>query len=204
MKYIKQIDDFVRNESQTSRLRVPTLIVVVTGIVAGIQSLLVVIPVIQTVNDQTVAIATLPYLMSILGSALTPIIIWFLYAVLFHYVPTLLLDRDGELRDTFCLVAWGFVPRALGELLALAPVYWGSRSVAHPSNVETIEQYLLAFNDSTGYLLSELVVLPFLLVSGLIWTLILKRNYELSMVHASVISGAVISLETAWIVYSLL
>lgn len=190
-------DRFFRRRRSDPRLRGPVALVAVAT-VAGLAAALVLVEwVVGGVTGPVREFAELTMLARTVPSALfVPAVTWFLFSVTF-FALAVAQGGEGDLRSTFALVGWGFLPRVLNTVVFLALVLVTTSSLASPAR-----------GGDPAVLLDRLSMLrwaglAFVAWSGLLWLFAVKNALGVDDRTAAVAVGVPLAVEVALRVGSL-
>lgn len=129
---------------------------------------------------------------SVVG-AMGPFVSWLIVAGLL-FVGSVVFGGEGEFRDTFALVGWGFAPRILVPAVAtvISFVVVSGTDFSDPQQARQLTQM-----GATGTLtlVNQAVNAVTFLWAGWIWTHALASARSISVRNAGVVVGALVALQ---------
>ncbi len=183
---------FFETASREPNLRQPAVVV---GLV-GVAGLLATIPTILAVSDalpeRAGAFAAVGFAIGSVSSLLGPFVSWLIVGSVL-LVCSLVVGGDGDVRELFALVGWGFAPRVV------VPVVGGVVSfvVISGTDFSDPQQVRQAAELSTGTLgiVTQGVNVAAFLWAGWMWTHALANARQITTRNAAVIVGVVVFLQ---------
>lgn len=186
---------FFEREAEDPGLRGPVLIVAAVAVVGLLSTL----PVMKMVLD-TIPQAANPFVLIGLGvgaviGLVGPFVVWLLYALLFFGISAV-FDGDGEFRDLFALVGWGFAPKVLSGIVggAVMLVLVSRGGISTPQQARQLSQAALT---SPLGLFNRAFSLAMTLWSAWIWTHAVAAGRDLSRRAAAISVGVVVLASVA-------
>lgn len=123
---------------------------------------------------------------------------WFLVSG-FTYSASLFYSRDGEFRQLFRLIGWGFVPQIFSGLVLGTTTYYVFHTLDvtafQLSNMQTVNAYI---RNHQFFVIGKLLSLVFVVWSGLLWAFALKNVRKLDRVTSVKITAIPVLLIVLW------
>lgn len=177
-------------------------VVLAGGLFGAASSTIVISPVLTLLLERSLT-TTVTYAVTIVfGSLFDPIIVWFLYATVSFSILTVVYDSEIEFRESFRLVGWGFVPRAMGNA-AILVLFGVALSTNAVGDTQTIGAYMDAVRSSDVYVGSRLLRVLFAVAGSYLMIRVLARSGAVDRSRASVAIGFATMIEVSWIVFTL-
>lgn len=202
MKAITDPDRFFEQERQEGSLKGPVAIVFGLGVLGALMSAIYAYSMFAEISDADIsAMSSVSIVISVIVGFFTPLLIWFVYAAVFH-VAGRVLDGDGDFRTTFRLTGWGFLPQ-LPSLLVLTIGTWvASQRVEPTSSINELDTYVAEVESATAYVAADAIGILFLAWCGLLWLFAIKHAQRLSLRRAIVVVAIPLSLSIVWNAYT--
>lgn len=128
----------------------------------------------------------------VVAALLTPFVLWLIYAGLFHGL-TIPFDGEGEFRDLFALVGWGFAPRILANVVS-AIVMFVLLSEGDMSSPQQAQQFAQSATTSPLGLANQAFALLMTLWSAWIWTHAVAAGRDLPVRKSAISVGVVVAV----------
>ncbi|MFB6250237.1 MAG: Yip1 family protein [Halobellus sp.] len=190
---VTQPATFFETESDDPSLGPP---VVVVGLVA-VAGILGSIPTVLAVNRALPAeaglFAAIGFLFGSITAVIGPFVSWVIVVTLL-FIGAVLAGGNGEFRDLFALVGWGFAPRIVVPLVGgvVAFLLLSGTNFSDPQQARRLSQ--MATTGTFG-LVSQGVNAVMFVWAGWMWTHAIASTQNLTTRTAGVISGAVVVLQ---------
>lgn len=181
---------FFEREAADPELRGPTIVV---GTVA-ILGLLAAIPTLQAtmaaVPRGARGFVVVGAIVGMVFGLVVPFVVWLVYALLF-YALSALFGGEGEFRDLFAMVGWGFGPRALAALVSgvVTFVLLPSGGFGDPA---AASQFARDVATSPLGLANRVFGLLMTLWAAWVWTHVVAEAREISRRNAAITVGLVV------------
>jgi hypothetical protein len=186
-------------------LKVPALIVLISGIISGIGAYVIAGITIEmlgnTLPPEALGMAsTIGGISAFAGAVIVSLVIWIVFAAVFFGI-SLLLKGEGGFKRTLEFVGYGFIPMIMSGIIGVVLMYQfisttSIPSVTDPAQLaEVITQWI---TKNPTIQLSSIISMLFLLWSANIWIFGLKHARNLST------QNAVITVAIPVIVYILI
>ena len=107
-------------------------------------------------------------------AVVVPFISWLLYAIVFVVV-TYFFDGEGEFRDLFALVGWGFAPKVLGAVVSVVLTLVVLQSLSIPADPASFQSFNQRLQQATLTRVSSVLGIVFTLWSAYIWIPAVQR-----------------------------
>lgn len=190
---LTQPASFFETESRDPSLRRPAVVVglvAVAGLLGTVPTILAVVGALPARAGIFVAVS---FAFGSLSTLVGPFVSWLIVGTAL-FLGSLFVGGDGELRDLFALVGWGFAPRVV------APIVGGIVSFAIVSGTDFSDPQQarqVARMSTTGLtaLVTYGVNAVTFLWAGWMWTHALANARRISTRNAAVISGVVVFFE---------
>lgn len=183
---------FFEREADDPRLLAPALVVAAVALVSLVSS----VPVLQAVSRSVGAGARPFVLVGLLVGSLVgmvvPFVVWLLYSLVFYGISAL-FDGDGEFRDLFALVGWGFAPSVVSGVVG-AVVTFVLVSNGDFSDPQAARQMAQASASSPLALLNRGVDIAMTLWSAWVWTYAVRAARDVELREAAITVGVVVAV----------
>lgn len=187
MQLILDPDNFFKKRAEGCDFRLPALIVLLTGIISGIGTTLLIVGLSSAVGGSIKAVVWIVALISALIALLEPFAIWGILSTIL-LVSLIFVEPDGDFRTLIALLGWGMLPRLFASITATTVLAFFIFHI--PADASAQQVAILQSNLQGGSirLLIELVKMLALLWSGMLWTFAIQHTYELDLNHAAVLA----------------
>jgi hypothetical protein len=184
---------FFEAESHEPSLGQPAVVVglvAVAGILGSIPTTLVVV---DSLPPGAGIIAAFGLAVGSITNVIGPFVSW-LIVVAALFLGSVLVDGDGELRDLFALVGWGFAPRVVVPIVGGVGsfVLISGTDFSDPQQAQQLSQ--MATTGTFG-LVTQGVNAATFLWAGWMWTHALANARRITTRSAAVIAGAVVFVQ---------
>jgi hypothetical protein len=190
---LTQPASFFETESRDPSLRRPAVVV---GLVA-VAGLVGTIPTILAVADALPAgagiFAAISFALGSLSSLVGPFLSWLIVGTAL-FLGSLVVSGDGEPRDLFALVGWGFAPRIIAPIVGgiVSFVIISSTDFSDPQQARQVAQ--MSTTGAVALVTYGVNTVTFLW-AGWMWTHALANARRISTRNAAVIVGVVVAVE---------
>lgn len=113
---------FFEREAADPGLRGPVAVVAVLAVAGAVGSIPTLQATLGAAPEGAAPFVLVGSVVGVLFGLVVPFVVWLLYALLFYALSSL-FDGEGEFRDLFALVGWGFAPRVLAALVGAAVTF---------------------------------------------------------------------------------
>lgn len=193
-------DRFMRTRVSESPLWQPTLLVVFNGLLAGVPALLMVSR-LDVGNGIQQTVLQIGQSLGLVVGLLTALAVWLVSTAVVHGLSGLLGASEGEFRETFRAVGWGYIPVLFGSALNLA-ITWHVVQRA-PATVSVSEMQSI-IQGSQLVQLGAFISATFLVWKGSIWIFGIHRVRGISLRKAVLAASVPIVLQLAWSIHNLI
>lgn len=182
----------------------PGLIVLVLGVLAGFSAVISLGPVLQMMPEEVSNMSALFIAISALTAVFITIVLWIIFAGVFHII-SLLFGGKGHFTRTLQCVGYGYLPQIIGSIISI-PLLYDFMSGLHVSPVsdpaliqEAVEELL----SGPTMLVITVIGILFFLWSANIWIFGVKTARELSLRDAAITVGVPAGLYILIQIYNL-
>jgi hypothetical protein len=191
-------------------LKVPVLIVLISGLISGIAAFLITGVTLEMLSEtlppeaQSIAM-TVGGLSAFIGALVVSLLIWVVFAGVFYFI-SWLLKGEGTFKRTLEFVGYGYIPMVIGGIISTILMYNFISTaqfphVTDPAEItEIITQWMTA---NPMVRLSSIVGILFMLWSANIWIFGLKHARNLSTKNAVITVGIPVALYILYSVWQL-
>lgn len=193
-------DRFFEQESDDPRVLAPTAIVLLSAVLSAAA----IYPLIRYAQQglqgpvtNNIGIVTGIFLAS---GFLGPLVLWFVFTVIFHIVMRLVFGGEGTFTRTLVLVGWGYLPVVLSGTISLVTTFVALRS-RPPVEVTTTQELTVLIQDLQAVpalQMANVIGITLTLWQGFIWVFALKHGYSMSLRKTALTVGAPFGL---WLLY---
>ncbi|MEF8973268.1 MAG: YIP1 family protein [Haloarcula sp.] len=190
---LTQPASFFEIESRDPSLRRPAVVV---GLVA-VAGLVGTIPTILAVADALPAgagiFAAISFALGSLSNLIGPFVSWLIVGTAL-FLGSLVVGGDGEPRDLFALVGWGFAPRVVAPIVGgiVSFVIVSGTDFSDPQQARQVAE--MSTTGAVALVTYGVNTVTFLW-AGWLWTHALANARRISTRHAAVIVGVVVVFE---------
>jgi hypothetical protein len=176
--------EFFEVESEDPSLLASVLVVFATGVALNLNTLFTLPAMGRALSAQAAQVAQTVALIGAAGGTVGTFGLWFIYAGSFHTL-SILFDGEGEFRETFLLIGWGFFPLAVhGILGGLVFQYTLSAAGAVPQDPQQFSAFVTALGRQPPLLASSAVRFLFLAWQAWLWAHAVREARDLSLQEA--------------------
>lgn len=181
---------FFQREAADPSLRGPVVIVAAVAVIGVLSSIPVMQATLGSMPEGASSFGVIGLVIGVVFGMIGPFIVWLLYALVF-YLLSALFDGDGEFRDVFALIGWGFAPRIVSSIVggAVVVVLVSQGEFATPQQVQQFSQSVLT---SPLGVFNRVVSLAMTLWSAWIWVYAVREARDLSKRGAAITVGVVV------------
>lgn len=181
---------FFEREAADPSLRGPVVIVAVVALVGVLSSLPVMRAVLGSFPEGARPFGLIGIAIGVVFGLVGPFVVWLLYALLFYGLSAL-VGGEGEFRDVFVLIGWGFAPRIVSSIVGglVLVVLVSQGDFATPQQAQQLSRRALT---SPLGLFNRVVSLVMTLWSAWIWTYAVGQARDLSRRGAAITVGVVV------------
>lgn len=183
-------ESFFDREAVDPSLRGPIVIVSVVALTGLLSSL----PVFQAIMDAVPEAASAFVLIGLVVGAVIglvgPFVVWLLYALLFYGLSAI-FGGEGEFRDVFVLIGWGFAPNILSGIVGGVVTFF-LVSRGDFSDPQQVQQFARSASTGPLGLLNRGFSLLMTLWSAWIWTHAVAAARNLTLRDAAISVGIVV------------
>lgn len=199
-KLLLDPDAFFRKESSNLRRTRSTVVVVVAAIATTLSSIIITLELSAAFPDDIRQVAALGGVIGAVMGFASVFFLWLVFAAVFQ-VLSRLFDGNGEFRETFFLVGWGFVPTIFSGLVSAAAAYYAVAGAPNPETVQAIEEFSRQLKSRPIWEVANLVGVVFTVWSGFLWTFAVKHARDLELREAALTVGGPVAVMVLWSVF---
>ncbi|MDT8357713.1 MAG: Yip1 family protein [Methanomicrobiaceae archaeon] len=168
----------------------PGLIVLALGVLAGLSSVVSLGPLLQMMPEETSSISPLIIAISALTAVIITIILWIVFAGVFHVI-SLLFGGKGQFTRTLQVVGYGFFPQIIGSAISLPLLYDYISGLQIPpvSDPALIEEAVRELLSGPTMLVISVIGILFFLWSANLWIFGVKEARALTLRDAVITVG---------------
>jgi hypothetical protein len=195
---------FAQKMQEEEGLKLPSLIVLIAGIIGAVGAMISLGPVIQLLPSEAASFA--PVLMAFaVGAALIAVfVIWVVWTVVF-FVLSMIFKGAGGFKRLLEFVGYGFIPQVIGGLITL-PIfylYFSDLHVPQVSDPNQIQEVTLQLMSAPELQIAGAISALFLIWSANIWIFGLKEARSLSTRNAAIAVGVPVGLYVLFQLFNL-
>jgi hypothetical protein len=192
-------------ETHPVSLRMPALIVLVVGAIAGISAFLV-----SSVLMSAMAIPGVQGLGGVIGAVgaisavIFTLLFWVIYTTVFFAI-SMAFNGRGDFNRLLAYVGYGHLPQVIGGVITLLLTWSYISNLRVPSltDPQAIQAWSMALTKDPTMRLATVVGLLFTLWSANLWIFGVRAGRKLSTRDAAITVGVPVLLYTLYIVYTL-
>lgn len=183
-------ESFFEREATDPSLRGPVVIVAVVAVIGVLSSLPVMQAALGSMPQGATPFGVIGLVVGVVVGMIGPFVVWLLYALVFYGLSAL-FEGDGEFRDVFVLIGWGFAPRIVSSLVGglVVVVLVSQGDFATPQQAQQLSRR--AVTSPLG-LFNRVVSLAMTLWSAWIWMYAVREARNLSRRGAAITVGVVV------------
>lgn len=187
-------NQFFASEIEDGSLRWPLLLVWMTGILNAAKSILMTSKSLGVLENSHALITVTAFVGLFIG-VLVSMLVWVLYTSIIYLVSNQ-FGGDGEFRELFRLVGWGYLPAVFGGLLSFLTIVWILRRVTVPASPTNAEIVTTTIKTSPEMQILTVVLIAFTLWQGYLWMFAVKhaRNIPIRPALLSVAGPILVSI----------
>ncbi len=195
---------FEQKMREEEGLKLPSLIILIAGIIGAIGAAISLGPIIQLLPSEAASFT--PVLMAITtGAALvTVFVIWVVWTVVF-FLLSMPFKGTGGFKRLLEFVGYGYLPQVIGGLITL-PIfylYFSGLDLPQVSDPTQIQEITLQLMSAPELQIAGVISVLFLIWSANIWIFGLKEARNISFRHAAIAVGVPVGLYVIFQLYSL-
>lgn len=191
-------------------LKVPLLIVLISGMISGIAAFLmagITLEILsETLPPEALGIAlTVGRISAFIGALVVSLIIWVVFAALFFGI-SWMFKGEGTFKRTLEFVGYGYIPMIIGGIISAVLMYnfISTAQIPHvtdPTEIAEIMRQWITGNPVVQ--LSSIIGILFMLWSANIWVFGLKHARNLSTKSAVITVGIPVAVYVLYSVWQL-
>lgn len=174
-------DSFFERRAAEPSLLAPALVVTLVGLLGVVASYPVLQATLSALPPEAGTFVTVIQVFGAVFAIVATFVVWVLYAVAFHVVGSVAFDANGEFRDTFALVGWGFVPAVFGAAIGAVANFLVFSDVRFPQDPQAIQSFVRELQSRPELLVAGLVGIAFLFWSAFLWTFAVSHAESLGL-----------------------
>lgn len=188
-------------EGRPVSLRMPAMIVLITGIVSAISAYLFAGVTMQLLPAEAQGMAGLIQGISVVSAIIVVLIMWVLVAGVFYLI-SMAFHGTGDFKRVLEVTGYGFIPQIISGIVALPLIFQYLGTVHLPSSTDTtiIQEAMKGMMKAPSMMMITLIGIVFLLWSANIWIFGVKEARHLTTRDALITVGLPILL---YVLYSL-
>jgi len=170
-------------------LRIPVLIVLISGIIGGISAFLtssiMMEAMTKTLSPEVQGFMSFMPIGSAIGAVIASFIFWLIIAAIFFGISSI-FKGEGKFKRTLEFVGYGYIPTIIGGLISAVLLYNFVTTVQIPTITDPTEirEVISPLMKSPMMLFSSVISILFMLWSANIWVFGLKHAMNLSTRNA--------------------
>ncbi len=133
-------DQFFEERGEDPSLTEPAVVVVSVAVVSVVSVAVTLLTFVEATPEEFQIFLVVGGVIGAVVAVFVPFVTWLVYAVAFHGL-TYFFDGEGEFRDTFALVGWGFAPRVLSVLVSLVITVYVTQAIQAPSDLMAYQSF---------------------------------------------------------------
>ena len=207
---IKPIKFFEARMKEAESLKVPLLIVLISGMISGIVAFLMARIALEMLSEtlppEALGLAsTIGGISAFVGAVVVSLVIWVVFAAVFFGI-SWLLKGEGTFKRTLEFVGYGYIPMIIGGIISAVLIYNFISTaqipqVTDPAQIaEIVTQWIMK---SPMLQLSSIIGTLFMLWSANIWVFGLRHARNLSTKNALITVGIPVALYVLYSVWRL-
>jgi len=207
---IKPNKFFEARMKEAESLKVPLLIVLISGMISGIVAFLMARIALEMLSEtlppEALGLAsTIGGISAFVGAVVVSLVIWVVFAAVFFGI-SWLLKGEGTFKRTLEFVGYGYIPMIIGGIISAVLIYNFISTaqipqVTDPAQIaEIVTQWIMK---SPMLQLSSIIGTLFMLWSANIWVFGLRHARNLSTKNALITVGIPVALYVLYSVWRL-
>lgn len=197
-------DEFFEDVAEDGGLLRPTLVVVVLGVVSAVSGIPVAQATVRALPQQAQAFSGIVYVSAIVGGLVGPVVVWLIYAGVFHGISSLAFDGDGSFGTTLAVTGWGFVPAVLSAAISGVLGWYALRTIGIPTGPAQLSTFLAQYYANPFVVVGTVISVVFLLWQAYLWTIGLQHARHLSRRDAAITVAIPVAVALLFRLYGLL
>jgi hypothetical protein len=204
---------FEARMGEEESLKIPVLIVLVNGLIAGFTAFLMTGITMELLSEvvppEALGIAsTVGSISAFLGAVVVTFVMWVIFAALFFGI-SYLFKGEGKFKRTLEFVGYGYLPMVIGGIISMLFMYhlvynvFPTMSIPQITDPSKIVEALKPLLKSPTMLLSYAIGLLFTLWSANIWVFGLKYARKLSTKHALITVAIPVAVYILYSIYQM-
>jgi hypothetical protein len=185
---MKPLGFFSRRKDQETKLKIPTLILLIYGATISLSVLPLEIKALHLLSSQYKGAIALTYFWLAISGIFAAFISWFLFTVAFYALSSLFKGK-GDFRKIAEFVAWGFTPLMIGGVISCGIIFSLSSGIELPYSGTIQNGGALireAFAANPLYRVCRLLPILFIIWSANLWVAGIKYARNLSTKKAAI------------------
>jgi hypothetical protein len=191
-------------------LKVPVLIVLISGLISGIAAFLITGITLEMLSEtlppeaQSIAM-TVGGISAFIGALVFSLIIWLVFAAIFFGI-SMVFKGEGSFKRTLEFVGYGYIPMVLSGIISTVLMYnfISTAQLPHITDPAEIAEIITQWMTTNPMVrLSSIVGILFMLWSANIWIFGLKHARNLSTKNALITVGIPVILYILYSVWQL-
>lgn len=178
-------DRFFEGRDHDPSLRGPLLVMLTIAVISAITVGVMILTFMEATPADVRIFLLIGGIIGIVIGAIGPFVTWLLYALAFHVI-TYFFDGEGEFRDTFALIGWGFVPRVFSALLSLVITIYVTQSIAFPADPSAFAAYTSEISTHPINQVASGIGILFTLWSAYIWISAVEHARDVTRGQAAI------------------
>ena len=196
-------DSFFSRKVSDGGLLAPAVIVLLAGVSSVLGTLLVIPKVTSTLPSDVGSFAAVGYLIGSGAGVLAVFVLWFFYTGVFYMISRL-FEADGEFRDLFLLVGWGFIPSIANGLIGAGMMYFALQGASGPQDPQQLATYMQSIRTGSVFTISSGLTVVFTIWSGMLWAFAVKHARRIPLRQALATVAIPVCSSIGWTIYNLL
>lgn len=158
--------------------------------------------------DSQQQLGTVVYAGAIGGAVVATLVIWVVFAAVFHFLSTLVYEGEGSFRGTLAMTGWGYLPQAITALVSLGVLAYlfFVQGVPTPelSSAAAFQRYSQSLRSRPLLRATSVIGIAGTLWSGYVWISGVAAVHEIDEGDAFVVVAVPVAISVLWTLYNLL
>jgi hypothetical protein len=131
-------------------------------------------------------LTTIPLVFGVGAAVVTPLLLWVVYAVVFHGLSAV-FDGDGSFGRTLVLSGWGYLPTIIGSLAVTVAFYYAAQAVPPATSLQELGPVQRQIQTHRFVQWANWLGVVLTLWQGVLWTYAVRHARDLSVREAALV-----------------
>lgn len=194
---------FFRNQATRPTATGPVLLVLGTGLITTLSSLIPLYYLTQNMSGGASAFTSVAYLIGSFSGILTIFAVWLINAGVIFLLSTY-FDGEGPFRRLLLLIGWGYLPNAILGVAALFVMWQVTLTTTPPQDLTSAQAYMQQIQNHRYLWVNKLITVVITLWQGFLWVFAVKHARQLDLKQAFICVAVPTALSIAYTASTLL